>query len=74
MDPIDALVLKAIHENSRETWKSPASHAIASKFQCSTDEIIVSIEHLAELNCIHPNLDRPHTKPFGTLLMNVVSD
>ena len=49
--------------------------AIASKLKCSTDEVEVSMEHLAQLDCIFPGT-RPtslYLKPFGTLLMNVVS-
>ena len=74
MDPIDALVFKAIHDNGPATpWETSANVAIASKLKCSTDEIIVSIEHLAELGCIFRHLDQPHVKPFGNLLMNAVS-
>ncbi len=64
MDPIDALVLKATHLN-RETPES----AIASKLTLSSDEIIVSVEHLANLNCITRNSDHPRVLPFGKLLM-----
>ena len=38
------------------------------------DEVTVSIEHLVELACVFlPYYDQPRMKPFGTLLMNVVS-
>ena len=69
MDPMDALVLKATHLN-RETPES----AIASKLTLSSDEIIVSVEHLANLNCITRNSDHPRVLPFGKLLMSAVSD
>jgi hypothetical protein len=74
MDPMDALVLKAIRDKGRATWNTPASDMIALELKCTKDEVIVSIEHLAELQCIPLHLDQPHLKPFGTLLMNVVSD
>jgi Abortive infection alpha len=74
MDPMDALVLKAICDNGRAIWKPPATDLISSKLKCSKDEIMVSIQHLAALDCIPPNFDQPYMKPFGTLLMNVVSD
>ena len=74
MDPIDALVFKAIHDNGPAPWQTVANVAIASKLKCSTDDIMVSIEHLAELGCVFLNIDQPHLKSFGNLLMNAVSD
>jgi hypothetical protein len=49
MDPMDALVLKAIRENG-----GGPSHrdAIATKLKCSTDEVLVSFEHLGAMDCI----------------------
>jgi hypothetical protein len=79
LDPMDALVLKAIRENVREVWKPNGLDALASKFNCSGDEVRVSFEHLFDLDCIDfrdnggPRLT-PYLKPFGALLMNVVSD
>ncbi len=57
MDPMDALVLKAICDNGRAIWKPPATDLISSKLKCSRDEIMVSIQHLAALDCIPPNFD-----------------
>ena len=69
LDPIDALVLQAI---PRDIVTAIDREAIASKLNCSTDEVTVSFEHLVALGCIFLG-DRPYFKPFGTLLMNVVS-
>ena len=45
---------------------------------CPISEVLVSFEHLAELNCISfqdssGQRIQPYPKPFGTLLMNVVT-
>jgi hypothetical protein len=69
MDPIDALVLNAA--NTKET--NPPPIAIHLK-AISSDEIIVSLDHLANLNCVTRNFDNPRMMPFGKLLMNAVSD
>ena len=74
MDPMDALVLKAVRDKGGASWNRPARDAIASKLKCSTDEVMVSIDHLAELACITGNFEQLHMQPFGILLMNVVSD
>ncbi len=80
MDPIDALVLKAVRDNRPVPRIPVALDAIPSKLKCSTDEVVVSIEHLAQLSCIpaYASGERmsgidPFLKPFGILLMNVVS-
>ena len=80
LDPIDALVLKAIHVDGGESWKGPGDNGcvvIATKLKCSIHEVSVSFDHLGKLDCIRFR-DIGHTvplmKPFGTLLMNVVSD
>jgi hypothetical protein len=79
MDPIDALVLKAISENGGAIWEPSGCDAVARKLKCSGDEVIVSFDHLAQLDCIAPYDPGvrmklgPSMKPFGTLLMNVVS-
>jgi hypothetical protein len=71
MDPIDALVLKAIRDTGP---KAPTTvHELERQLKCSIDEAMVSIDHLAELGCVALNYQNPHLKPFGTLLMNVVS-
>jgi len=70
MDPMDALVLKAIRDSGNE-----GSLEIAHKFNCSPEEVRVSYEHLTKLDCVSsPSGDRALMRPFGTLLMNVVSD
>ena len=76
MDPIDVLVFKAVCDNGPAQFIPSAPDALASKFKCSRDDVTVSIEHLAELSCVSPSapsFDQPRMKPFGTLLMNVVS-
>ena len=79
MDPMDALVLRAIRDNGGQTWNTNGRDVIARKLNCSIDDVLVSFEHLAELDCIF-FLDStgtrvlPVIKSFGTLLMNVVSD
>jgi Abortive infection alpha len=74
MDPIDALVLKAIRDQGGVNWEPAARDVIASMLKCSSDEVTVSFEHLAELDCISLSVREPYMKPFGTVLMNVVSD
>jgi hypothetical protein len=77
IDPIDALVLKAVRDNGPAQFIPPAPDALGIKFKCSRGDITVSIENLAELSCVGPSapsFDQPRMKPFGTLLMNVVSD
>jgi hypothetical protein len=69
MDPMDALVLKAI---PRDFQAAINREAIASKLNCSTDDVQVSFDHLLALDCIVLG-DRPYLKAFGTLLMNVLS-
>jgi hypothetical protein len=77
MDPMDALVLKAIRDNGAQDWKPNGRDVIARKLNCTSDEVTVSFEHLEEMDCIFlrdlgPRI-MPYLKPFGTLLMNVVS-
>ena len=50
--------------------------ATTRKLSCSNEEVIVSFQHLDELGCIYfqENADAQiFLKPFGTLLMKVVS-
>jgi Abortive infection alpha len=78
MDPIDAVVLKAIRDNGNATWNINGRDVIAHKLGYSADEILVSFGHLAEMDCIY-FMDstgariQPFLKPLGSLLMNVVS-
>jgi Abortive infection alpha len=80
MDPMDALVLKAVREAGGTSWEPNRRAWVASKLKCSTDEVIVSFAHLNRLDCISADVGGPAAKvepamrPFGTLLMNVVSD
>jgi hypothetical protein len=52
---------------------------IAKNLNCPANEVLVSFEHLANLDCIFfqdatgGGHIQPYMKPFGTLLMNVVS-
>jgi hypothetical protein len=82
MDPTDARVLEVIRGHGDTTWNTNGRDVIAGLLKCSTDEVLVSFEHLAELSCIFftdagagPTASRiqPYMKPLGTLLMNVVS-
>ena len=78
MDPLDALVLKAIHENGGGAWSSNGRDVVARKLHSSIDEVVVSFFQLADLDCISftdsggPRI-QPYMNSFGTLLMNVVS-
>jgi hypothetical protein len=71
IDPMDALVLKAIRDTGPEAYTT--AHELERQLKCSMDEVMVSIDHLAELGCVALNYQNPQMKPFGTLLMNVVS-
>jgi hypothetical protein len=79
MDPLDAAVLKVIRDNGGAQWSPTGRDAIATRLACSRDEVIVSFQHLAKLDCVSftdssgPRI-MPFLTPFGTLLMKVVSD
>jgi hypothetical protein len=79
MDPMDVLVLKEIHEIGRAPWEPNRRGGVTMKLECSTDEVIVSFAHLNRLDCISEDVGgsgakvEPSMRPFGTLLMNVVS-
>ena len=81
MDPMDVLVLKAIHETGATPWEPNRREWVTKKLKCSTEEVIVSFAHLNRLDCI--SIDEasgargqrePSLRPFGSLLMKVVSD
>jgi hypothetical protein len=80
LDPMDALVLKAVREAGVTSWEPNRRSWVASKLKCSPDEVIVSFAHLNRLDCISMDEGgaqskvQPSLRPFGTLLMNVVSD
>jgi hypothetical protein len=76
MDPIDALVLKEVPDPLAHSWTEQVRDAIARKLGCSNEEVIVSFQHLGELDCIYFQNNagaQIMLKPFGTLLMRVVS-
>ena len=71
MDPADALVLKAIRENDNKPWNANGRDVIAGKLNCSPDEVLVSFEHLAQLDCISFTASWPGTIP--TLIKSILS-
>ena len=79
MDPMDALVLKAIRDNGNATWNTNGRDVIASKLKCSTDEVLVSFETSPNWTAFPSDRQpqgrriQPYMKPLGALLMNVVS-
>jgi hypothetical protein len=79
MDPMDALVLKAVREIGVGSWELNRREGVARKLECSTDEVIVSFAHLNRVDCISidevgaRSKHEPSMRPFGTPLMNVVS-
>ena len=79
MDPMDVAVLNEIRANAGAQWTPNGRDVIATRLACSRDEVIVSFQHLAKLNCVSftdssgPRI-MPFMTPFGTLLMKVVSD
>ena len=46
MDPMDALVVKAVREAGGTSWEPNRRAWVASKLNCCTDEVIVSFAHL----------------------------
>ena len=78
MDPMDALVLEAIRKNGGEQWQPTGVQVVVASLSCSREEVIVSFQHLAKLECINfmdrtgPRID-PYLTAFGKLLTNVVS-
>jgi Abortive infection alpha len=78
MDPMDALVLEVIRKNGYAPWTPNGRAAIAASLSCSDEEVVVSLQHLAKLECITftdssgPRI-MPSLSPFGKLLTNVVS-
>ena len=77
MDPMDALVLKVIHENGGAQWSPNGRQFVEARLKCSGDEVIVSSQHLGSLDCVYftdstgPRI-MPYMSPFGKLLMNAV--
>lgn len=77
MDPMDVLVLKAVADNGNAVWGSNAPDIIASRLRTTRYEVRVSLDNLAQLNCIYftdsgPKV-QPHLNPFGMLLMGAVA-
>jgi Abortive infection alpha len=78
MDPMDALVLKIVRDNGGQTWSPNGRDAVASRLRCSPDEVRVSFDRLAKLDCVWFQdatgaKAAAHLSSFGTLLMNAVS-
>jgi hypothetical protein len=78
MDPMDALVLGTMPRAREAAVWDDAVGPLSTIFVCEQDEVRVSFEHLAKLNCINFVDDlgarvRPYLTPFGKLLTNVVS-
>jgi hypothetical protein len=79
MDPMDALVLKAIHEIGQLPWEPNRREGVMRKLESPIEEVIVSFAHLNRLDCISIDQEgarsthEPSMRPFGVLLMNVVS-
>jgi hypothetical protein len=77
MDPMDALVLEAIRKNGGEQWQPSGVQVVVASHSCSREEVIVSFQHLAKLECID-FMDRtgsrfnPYLTAFGKLLTDVV--
>jgi Abortive infection alpha len=78
MDPMDALVLEAIRKNGTHPWPSQnGAQTITTSLSCSREEVVVSLEHLAKLDCIWFQDSTgahvlPCLSPFGTLLTKTV--
>jgi Abortive infection alpha len=78
MDPMDALVLGAIPQAKDAAAWSNGLEPLSTAFSCEQDEVRVSFEHLAKLDCIY-FVDstgarvRPYLSPFGNLLTKIVS-
>jgi Abortive infection alpha len=54
MDPMDALVLKTIHESGPANPNVNGRDVITKKLNCLADEVFVSCEHLASLGTASP--------------------
>ncbi len=75
MDPLDALVLKAVFENGSPVWFPNGRDVLAEKLHKSQNEVHVSFNNLVKLQCISlPNLPdlNPSIAPLGSLLMRAL--
>jgi hypothetical protein len=75
--PMDVLVLEAIRKNSDSQWRPSGAQVVAASLSYSHDQVFVSFQHLAKLDCVHfvdagPRIN-PYLTPFGKLLTNMVS-
>jgi hypothetical protein len=52
MDPFDVLILEAIYSNGNAQWTPSGRDFLASRFQRSTDEVLVSFDNLERLGFI----------------------
>jgi len=78
MEPLDALVLQKINKNTSGNWAPNGRDVIKAVLNVSQDEVLVSFEHLAKLECLlwqgsGPRIN-PTTTSLGRLLMRVVQD
>jgi hypothetical protein len=78
LDPIDALVLRAIYENGGAAWNVSGRDVIASRLGCGVEEVVVSFANLDRLGCAGftdntgPRI-QPYVSAYGKLLMNAVN-
>jgi abortive infection alpha-like protein len=77
MDPFDVLVLRTVYDNPSGSWTPSGRDFMVSRFQSSQEEVLVSFDNLAKLNCIAfasaPNIN-PLMAPLGRLLMRAVAN
>jgi hypothetical protein len=76
MDPPDALVLGEVNKNTSGNWVPNGRDVIKDILNVSQDEVLVSFDHLTELQCLlwlgaGPRIN-PIMAPLGRLLMEAV--
>jgi len=63
MDPMDALILKAVYENATGMWSPNGRDFLSKKFNVSEEEVLVSFDNLSKLIVSHsrgsPNQSAP---------------
>jgi hypothetical protein len=76
MDPLDALVLEAVHSNPSGNWVPSGRDHMMAALHVSQEEILVSFENLEKLQCISFPVAGPHINPIlaplGRLIMQAV--
>jgi hypothetical protein len=71
-DPIDAIVLKARKESPSGSLRPSNAEFISDKLKISLSEIMLSVDNLTVLNCVHfANNQRPdfHLTGYGEALL-----